>query len=115
MCLYIHKVLNMCILPVCVYFYENNEQLYTCAILDNYSKDIFIKESLINELNISVIATEIAVRKLYGKKTSKTKAIKGLKVSKLDKKCWIDLPKCYSREGLPIDSEKIVTPDKIRK
>ena len=28
--------------------------------------------------------------------------------------CWIDLPKCYSRENLFIDSEE-VTPDRISK
>ena len=58
------------------------------------------------------------VKTLNGEETVKTKAIKGLKVAKIgsgDKKCWIDLPKCFTRGSLPVDSEEIVAPDQTKK
>ena len=44
--------------------------------------------------------------------------MKRLKVAQIgngDNKCWIDLPKCFTRDSLPVDSEEIVTPDQIKK
>ena len=32
-----------------------------------------------------------------------------------DKKCWIHLPKCSTKDSFPVDSEKIVTADQIKK
>ena len=32
-----------------------------------------------------------------------------------DRKCWIHLPKSSTKDSFPVDSEKIVTADRIKK
>ena len=108
----------MCILPIDICCDKTKSQVQTYAMLDNCHQGTFIKESLINDLKISGLTTSITVKTLNGEETVKTKAIKGLKVAQIgngDKKYWIDLPKCFSRDSLPVDSEEIVTPDQIKK
>ena len=92
--------------------------MQTYAMLDNCSQGTFIKESLINDLKILGSTTSVKVKTLNGEETVKTKATKDLKVAETgngDKKCWIDLPKCFTRDSLPVDSQEIVTPDQIKK
>ena len=48
-----YKVLNMCILPIDFYCDKTKSQVHTYAMLDNCSEGTSIKESLINDLEIS--------------------------------------------------------------
>ena len=108
----------MCILPIDIYCDKTNSQVQTYAMLDNCSQGTFIKESLINHLKISGLTTSITVKVLNGEEALKAKAIKALKVAQIeneDKKCWTDLPKCFTRDSFPADSEEIVTADRIKK
>ena len=112
-----HEVLSMCILPIDIYYEETKSQVQTYTMLDNCSQGTFIKESLINYLKMSGLTTSITIKTLNGEEKVKTKAIKSLKVSQIaneDKK-RVDLPKCFTRDSFAVDSEEIVTPDKIKK
>ena len=113
-----HEVLSMCILPIEICCDKTKSHVKTYAMLDNCSQGTFIKESLTNDLKISGLATLITVRTLNGEETIKTQAIEGLKAAQIgneDKKCWINLPKCFTRDSLPVDSEEIITPDQIKR
>ena len=55
---------------------------------------------------------------LTGEKSEDTEAVDGLVMSAVDSKKrrpmeWIELPKTYSKNCLPVEREEIATPDKI--
>ena len=73
-------------------------------------------EDLVNGLEIDVIDTSVVVKTLNGQSPLKSKLVNGLAVSNpSDKKFWINLLRCYTRKELPVDPEKIPTPEKLRR
>ena len=108
----------MCILAIDIYCDKTKSQVQTYARLDNCSQGTFIEKNLINDLKFSILTTSITIKTLNGEETAKAKAIKDWKVAQIgneDKKCWIDLSKCFTRDSFPVDSEEIVTADQINK
>ena len=63
----------MCILPIDFYCHKTKSQVHTYAMLDNCSEGTSIKESLINDLEISGLAASITVKTLTGEEKLKTK------------------------------------------
>ena len=61
--------------------------------------------------------TSINVRTLIGEESHSTVAIKGLKICiRLDSnQKWINIPKCYTKEELPVDSIEVATGQKVSK
>ena len=113
-----HEVLNMCILSIDMYCDKTKSQVQTYAMLDNCSQGTFVKRKSNKWFQNVRNTTSITVKTLNGEETVKTKVIKGLKVAQIGnehKKCWIDLPKCFTRDSFPADSEEIVAADRIKK
>ena len=86
-------------------------------MLDNCSQGCFVKSSLMKNLRIKGHKTYVSVTTLNGEKTHTSFAVDELKVSRtsgLDAE-WINIPKAYTKDDLPIDSSEIATPEKIKK
>ena len=90
------------------------------AMLDNCSQGSFIKKEIIEELGITGRKLKLGLRTLTGEKSEELAAVNGLIVSGIS--CgkegpveWIEVPKAYSRSFLPVETEEIATPKKIKK
>ena len=68
-----------------------------------------LKEGLINDLEISGLPASITVKTSTGEEKVKTK------IGNENNRNLIDLPNCFARDSLPVDSEEVVTPDQIKK
>ena len=109
------QVISMCVVLVVIKHKDSAREI-THAILDSCSLRTFIVEDLVNGLEIDVIDTSVVVKTLNGQSPLKSKLVNGLAVSNLsDKKFWINLLRCYTRKELPVDPEKIPTPEKLRR
>ena len=92
----------------------------TCTMLDNSSQGSFIRDELIQDLGITGRKLQLSLKALTGKKSEDTMAIDGLIVPEIDLKKtmtyeWIQLPRAYSKQSLPVEREEIATPNKIKK
>ena len=76
--------------------------------MDNCSQGMFIVEDLVNALKIDSIDTSVVVKMLNGQSQLKSKLVNRLAVSNpSDKKFWINLSRCYTKNELPVDPEEI--------
>ena len=92
----------------------------TFALLDTCSQGTFVTDNLLKKLGLSGVRTSINIRTLNGNKKVTSSLIEGLMVSKQplpkDKRIqWVQLPKLYSREQIPVDSAEIATPEKLKR
>ena len=86
-------------------------------MLDNCSQQCFVKSSFVKNLRIKGHKTSVSVKTLTQEKTHTSFAVDRLKVSRtssLDAE-WINVPKAYTKDDLPVDSSEIATPEKIKK
>ena len=68
-------------------------------------------------LRIKDQKTSVSAKTLSGERIHTSFAVDGLKVSRtsaLDAE-WINIPKAYTKDDIPVDSNKIATPEKIKK
>ena len=75
---------------------------------------------MIEDLVITGKKLQLTLKTLTGEKSENTKAIDGLIVSGIDLKKtrineWIELPRTYSKQNLPVEREEIATPNKVKK
>ena len=110
-------VISMCVVPVKVKYKNSNSVYSTFAMLDNCSQGCFIKSSLVKNLKIQGNKTSVSVKTLTGEETHSSFAIDGLKVSRSSGLSaeWIDIPKAFTKDDLPVDSSEIATAEKIKK
>ena len=113
------NVISMSIVPVRLGYEGTDKVVHTYALLDNCSQGTLVTKSALEELGITGTQTSITIKTLNGDLKNPSIAVRGLKVarSKVDDKNakWITLPKTFSRDCLPVDTEDIATPDKISK
>ena len=86
-------------------------------MLHDCSQGCFVKSNLAKNLRIKGHKTSISVKTLIGEKIHTSFSVDGLKVSRtsgLDPE-WINIPKAYTKDNLPVDSSETVTPEKIKK
>ena len=107
----------MCIVPIWVGHKNSTKMLKTYTMLDNCSIGSFIRDELIEDLGITERKSYLSLKILTGEK-SDTMAIDGLIVFGIDLKrtrtCeWIELPRKYSNQFLPVEREELATTDKI--
>ena len=75
----------------------------------------FVKE-IIEVLGITGAETRVTVKTLNGEISQMTTVVENLKVARsLGKPKWIKLPRTYTRQQLPIDEQKIATPEKVKR
>ena len=87
-------------------------------MLDNCSQRSFIKDEIIEDLGISGRKLKLSLKTLTGEKSEDTEAIDGLIISAVDSEKgrpmeWIELPKAYSKNCLPVEKEEIAAPESI--
>ena len=75
---------------------------------------------MIEDLVITGKKLQLTLKTLTGEKSENTKAIDELIVSGIDLKKtriieWIEPPRIYSKQNLPVEREEIVTPNKVKK
>ena len=99
----------MCLVPVRVKHNDSNFVHSTFAMLNNCSQGCFVKASLMKTLQIRSQKTSITVKILTGEENHTTFALEGLRVcSQLGlNQEWINLPKTYTKEDLPVDSWEV--------
>ena len=88
-------------------------------MLDTCSQRTFATENLMNQLDINVTGTTIAIRSLIGYQKQSSYLLDGLSVSKLvlgasEKAKWIRLPSTFTRKEIPVDQSEIATSAKLK-
>ena len=111
------EVINMCAVPVWVGHRNSRKMVKTYDMLDNGSQGPFIKDEIIEDLGISDRKLKLSLKTLTSKKSEDTVAVDGLIVPAVDSKKgrpmeWIEYPKAYSKNCLPVEREEVATPDK---
>ena len=89
-------------------------------MLDNYSQGSFIKEGIIEELEITGRLLKLSLKTLTGEKSEELAAVNGLIIAAIScgkegRSKWIEVPKAYSRSFLPVENKEITTPKKNKK
>ena len=107
--------ISRCVVQVKLRNLNPNNEVYTYAMLDNCSQGTFITEGLLTNLKAGGNKTSITIKTLSGEKEVISKAITGLEVSEINSDEWIQLPKCFSQNELPVASEEIATPERVAK
>ena len=112
-----HTDISMCLLPVKVKYKDSISVNSTFAILDICSLGCFVKSSLVKNLRTKCHKTSVSVETLTREKMHISFAVDVLKATRtsgLDAE-WINIPKAYTKDDLPVDSSEIVTPEKVKK
>ena len=109
---------SLCIVPVNIFHKSNPCVVMTVyAMLDNGSEGTFVTEDVTEMLKANTSPASISIRTINGISNDNSNSSEGLQVSAitpLDGKLpkYINLPKTYTRELLPIDKVNISTREK---
>ena len=114
------EVISMFFVPIWVGHKNSNKIFKIFAMLDNCSQGSFIRDELIEDLWITGRKLQLSLKTLTGEKSEDTITIDGLIVSGIDLKKtrtneWIELPRVYSKQSLPVEREEIATTNNIKK
>ena len=109
------KVISMCIVAVWVGHKSSRKMVKTYSVLDNCSQGFFIKEEIIEELEITERKLKLSLKILTGQKSDEI-TVNGLIVSGISSTKgghveWIEMHKANSRSFLPLEREEITKED----
>jgi len=91
------------------------KEILTHAVLDDQSTDVFIKYSLLEELQAPAQELDLKVNTIIGSNTIRTKKTTGLFVQDINREHpQIKIPYAYSREYIPATQRDIPTPKIVR-
>lgn len=109
-------ITNSMIFPVRMYHQDNPErQVVLYALLDSASNRSFIKESILEELQIHGIETQLKLNTMHGSEVVLTRRVGSLIVERMDGEVHIELPKAYSRNEIPSKTDEIPRPESATK
>ena len=106
-----NDILLQTILPVVVTQKGTNKAVKTYAFYDNGSAGCFITERLRTRLAATSTVTKIQLGTMHGQSLVDSAIAKDLVVTDLNGKNPVDLPRAYTRQEIPADSEQIPTPE----
>ena len=90
------------IVPVRMYHQDNLErQVVIYALLDPASNGAFVKESILEDLQVNGVETQLKLNTMHGSEVVPTRRVSGLIVERMDRDFHIKLPKTYSRNEIP--------------
>ena len=95
------------IVPVKVRQAGSNRVTDTYALLDNVSTGCFITEELRDQLKAKHEDSMLKLQTLHGIKHVPTSIVHNLEVSDLHDRNVVKLPKCYTRQEIPVDHSQI--------
>lgn len=104
------------IVPVRMYHQDNLErQVVIYALLDPASNGTFVKESILEELQVNGVETQLKLNTMHGSEVVPTRRVSGLIVERMDRAVYIKLPKTYSRNEIPSRRNEIPRPESAAK
>lgn len=96
------------IVPVWIHHRSNsNGKLLTYALLDEQSDACFVKEDLLQRLEVNGPEVELKLSTVLAEKVIKSRRIEGLVVRGYNENVEIALPKSYSRSSIPAKKSQI--------
>ena len=108
----IDAITNSMIVPVRVHHRINPErQVVVYALLDPASNGTFIKESILEDLQVDGTETQLQLNTMHGSEVVPTRRITGLNVESMGKDARVELPKTYTRDDIPTKREEIPRPE----
>ena len=108
----IDAIPNSMIVPVCVHRRTNPErQVVVYALLDPDNNGTFIKESILEDLQVDGTETQLQLNTMHGSEAVPTRRITGLNVESIGKDARVELPKTYTRDDIPSKREEIPRPE----
>ena len=104
------------IVPVWLHHEINpHNKVLVYALLDEQSDACFVKESVLNELQVSGPDVELELSTVLAKKVITSRRVDGLVVRGVNEMQDITLPKTYTREVIPAERNHIPRPETARK
>jgi len=92
-----------------------SKEILTHAVLDDQSTDVFITDSLQEELQVSAPELDLKVNTIVGSNTIRTKKVTGLLIQDTDgNHPKIKIPYAYTREYIPATQKDIATQHIVR-
>lgn len=103
------------IVPVQVKSKKGNKTVTTYAFLDQGSTAVFCTESLMNKLNLTGTKRNILLRTMGQEKVVSSNMVSGLEVAALNGEEFLELPKAYTQESMPVYKGNIPTKRDIKR
>ena len=107
----VYSILLQTILPVVVTQKGTNKAVKTYAFYDNGSAGCFITECLRTRLAATSTGTKIQLGTMHGQSLVDSAIVKDLVVTDLNGRNTVELPRAYTRQEIPADTEQIPTPE----
>ncbi|KAL1246670.1 hypothetical protein QQF64_034398 [Cirrhinus molitorella] len=103
------------IVPVQVKSNKGSKIIITYAFLDQRSTAVFCTESLMHKLHLTGRKGRILLRTMGQEKVVSSNIVSGLEVASLDGDSFLELPKAYTQESMPVHQGNIPTERDIKK
>lgn len=103
------------IVPVQFKSKKGSEVVETYAFMDPGSSAMFCTDALARQLNLQGRCTELELRTMSPKHHVESYLLTDLEVSGIDCNTFIDLPKVYTQESIPVSTENIPSQQDIEK
>ena len=93
----------------------SSKEVMTYAVLDNQSTDVFVTNSLLNELDVSGQEVNVQVNTIVGTNTLWMRKVSGLQIQDVNEEhSPVKVPYAYAQESIPATHHDIATPDIAR-
>ena len=102
------------VVPVRVRAKGSTQFVDTCALLDSGSTNTFCSEELCKLLGVEGRSETFSLTTLDKANSVEETKVVSLKISSLDSKVTINLPRVYTRKILPISSQNVATGDDVK-
>ena len=103
----------MAIIPVRIKLKDKSHSIVTYAFFDTGSSVTFCSENLMRQLGASGKKCNITLNTLGESYQLSSHVVKGLQISNLDMTEFIDLPKVYTKDKMPVNHDHIPTKEEI--
>ena len=93
----------------------SSKEVMTCVVLDDQSTDVFVTNSLLNELDVSGQEVNVQVNTIVGTNTLRMRKVSGLQIQDVNEEhSPVKVPYAYAQESIPATHHDIATPDIAR-
>ena len=90
-------------------------EVMTYAVLDDQSTDVFVTDSLLDELDVSGQEVNVQVNTIVGTNTLQMPKVSGLQIQDVNAEhSPLKVPYAYAQESIPKTHHEIATPDITR-
>lgn len=103
------------IVPVQLKSKKGSKVVETYALMDPGSSATFCTDALARQLNLQGRRTELELKTISPKHHVESYLLTDLEVSRIDCNNFIDLPKVYTQESIPVSTENIPSQENIEK